>query len=426
VPSILVAVEPAFVSVGTLTASAALAQALGLSLVLARLPSEGRSDRPDVPDDLESALRAVQELGVQIQWCPVQGDAETGLTDCVQEHQARLVVFAEDPQSTRLEGLTGAIIRNLSTALLLVRDPDPLRRWAQGEATLKTMLAMDFSACSQAALSWVQGLNARLPVDLELLHVSWLPGQRRRLGMLNPREPHSEEAEEAEIRQVLLREMGEFSGMPPGVRCSVGLSLGRTADAIAFAAAERESDLVVVGTRQRQGLSRLWHGSVAGGVLAEVRSNVAVMPLASESVPQVGPLRLVRSILAATDFSENGDRTVQAACALLPDGGTVHLVHVVDPHLPETAQAQIRSRLAALEIPTARAAGVRLEVEVLSSRTPAEAICGLAERLGVDVVCVGYRGRTALGWGSVSDAVLKRSERPVLVVKNPSRPGSSR
>jgi len=419
VPSILVAVEPAFVSAGTLTASAALAQALGLSLVLARLPSEGRSDRPDAPGDLEAALQKVKDLGVRVQACPLQGEAETGLLGCVQEHQARLVVFAEDPQSTRIESLTGAIIRNLSTALLLVRDPEPLKRWALGEAALRTMLAMDFSACSQAALSWVQGLHSRLPVNLELLHVSWLPGQRRRLGMLNPREPHSEEAEEAEIRQVLLREMAEFSGMPPGVRCSVGLSLGRTADAIAFAAAERASDLVVVGTRQRQGLSRLWHGSVAGGVLAEVRSNVAVVPLASESVSQVGPVRLVRSVLAATDFSENGDRTVQAACSLLPDGGTVHLVHVVDPHLPEAAQSQLRSRLAALEVPTARAAGVRLEVEVLSSRTPAEAICARAERLGVDVVCVGYRGRTALGWGSVSDAVLKRSDRPVLVVKNP-------
>jgi len=426
VPSILVAVEPAFVSAGTLTASAALARALGLSLVLARLPSEGRSDRPDAPRDLEAALQLVQELGVQVQPCPLQGEAEAGLMGCVQEHEARLVVFAEDPQSTRIESLTGTIIRNLSTALLLVRDPEPLKRWAQGEVALRTMLAMDFSACSQAALSWIQGLHAQLPIDLELLHVSWLPGQRRRLGMLNPREPHSEEAEEAEIRQVLLREMAEFSGMPPGVRCSVGLSLGRTADAIAFAAAERASDLVVVGTRQRQGLSRLWHGSVAGGVLAEVRSNVAVVPLASESVSQVGPVRLIRSVLAATDFSENGDRTVQAASSLLPDGGTVHLVHVVDPHLPEEAQAQLRSRLAALEVPTARAAGVRLEVEVLSSRAPAEAICARAERLGVDVVCVGYRGRTALGWGSVSDAVLKRSERPVLVVKNPVYPGSSR
>jgi nucleotide-binding universal stress UspA family protein len=55
----------------------------------------------------------------------------------------------------------------------------------------------------------------------------------------------------------------------------------------------------------------------------------------------------------------------------------------------------------------------------------ADAICQTAARLGVDLVCVGAHGRSGLGrlvTGSVTQAVLARSPRPVLVVPEP-RPG---
>lgn len=413
---LVLAVEPAFLSAGTVRAAAALARLLEAPLVVAGLPSDGRPDRRDAAEGLEEALRLAREKGVEVIVRHLEGDPEKALVACVRETGAGIVVFADDPESTRIEGLTAALIRSLPAALLLVRDPEPLVAWAHGEQALRTLLAMDFSACSRTALSWILGLRARAPVDLELLHVSWLPGQRRRLGMTTPEDPR---VEEAEVRRVLLREMAGFVGDAPEVRCAVRLSLGRTADALAFAAAEREAELVVVGTRQRHGLSRLWHGSVAGGVLTEVRTNVAVVPVSSPIVQTSGngPLPRVRTVLAATDFSENGDRTVLRASTLLTSGGTVHLVHVVDPGLPVSAEAEILQRLQALECPAAVEAGVILVPEVLRSRNPAEALCARAERLGADVVCVGYRGRTGLGWGSVSDAVLRLSDRPVLVVK---------
>jgi len=54
---------------------------------------------------------------------------------------------------------------------------------------------------------------------------------------------------------------------------------------------------------------------------------------------------------------------------------------------------------------------------------PAEAIAHAAERVGADAICVGSHGRGALAravLGSVSQALLGRTHRPVLVV--PRRP----
>jgi nucleotide-binding universal stress UspA family protein len=48
-------------------------------------------------------------------------------------------------------------------------------------------------------------------------------------------------------------------------------------------------------------------------------------------------------------------------------------------------------------------------------------ICAAAERLGVDVVCIGSRGESGLKalLGSVVAGVLRESARPVLVIRPP-------
>lgn len=417
-PSILVVVEPAFLSAETLRAAAVLARRLRFPLVVARLPSGKRPDRPEVTVALEELVRTFREQGVEVRESRLEGDAEKALLACVRESVAWMVVFADDPGSTRIEDLTGAILRTTPTALALVRDPGPLVRWAEGGATLRTMLAMDFSSPSEAALAWVRSLQTLGPLELTVAHVSWLPGQRRRLGITAPMEP---DAEAGEIRRVLEREMQEFVGPAEGVRFLVRLSLGRTADAIAFTASEEGAELVVVGTKQRQGLSRLWHGSVAGGVLAEARTNVVCVPVTRELLPalEARPLAPLDLVLAATDFSEAGDRAVHAAFSLLPKGGTVHLVHVVDPSDPPAREGEALQHLWGLVPPAAAERGVKAVPEILRARNAAEALSGRAERLGADVLVVGYHGHTAMGWGSVAEGVLRLAGRPVLVVKAP-------
>jgi len=55
--------------------------------------------------------------------------------------------------------------------------------------------------------------------------------------------------------------------------------LGRPADHLAQVAAEDKTDLLVIGTHQRTGASRIWHGSVSHDVIARAPANVVVVPV---------------------------------------------------------------------------------------------------------------------------------------------------
>ena len=62
------------------------------------------------------------------------------------------------------------------------------------------------------------------------------------------------------------------------------------------------------------------------------------------------------------------------------------------------------------------------EVLVLESRDPADAIAQAAERVGVDVICLGTHGRSGIAkavLGSVAQAILSKTKRPVLLVHAP-------
>jgi nucleotide-binding universal stress UspA family protein len=61
-------------------------------------------------------------------------------------------------------------------------------------------------------------------------------------------------------------------------------------------------------------------------------------------------------------------------------------------------------------------------LHVLESGDPALAICQAAERLDARVICIGTHGRTGLAkvvLGSVAQAVLGGTGRPVLLARRP-------
>jgi nucleotide-binding universal stress UspA family protein len=69
------------------------------------------------------------------------------------------------------------------------------------------------------------------------------------------------------------------------------------------------------------------------------------------------------------------------------------------------------------------AAGVDVETEILEGN-PADSIAKLARSRAVDLVIVGSRGRGGIAGGllgSVSEGVVHRADRPVLVVKPRSK-----
>jgi nucleotide-binding universal stress UspA family protein len=144
-------------------------------------------------------------------------------------------------------------------------------------------------------------------------------------------------------------------------------------------------------------------------------------------------------VLVATDFSAGGDAALPLAYSVVADHGIVHLVHVVpddasrspvDPSdifpdaspEPSSEAAAAQQRLLALIRPPTDGVGPVTRVHILRSNEPAVALTQAAERLNVDLICLGTHGHTGLRktlLGSVSSAVLSATQRPVLVAHAP-------
>ncbi|MFN2376669.1 MAG: universal stress protein [Candidatus Binatia bacterium] len=151
----------------------------------------------------------------------------------------------------------------------------------------------------------------------------------------------------------------------------------------------------------------------------------------------------VHTVLAPTDFSELANRAIPHAYSVVDDGGTVHLLLVVEateprrtpnplyahyvpgrtPTLEEKRQqhAELAGRLRDLVPVEAGARLIRTEVHVVETHDVAAAIVEKAEQLDASLVCIGTHGRSALikaFLGSVASAVLADSLRPVLLVRS--------
>jgi nucleotide-binding universal stress UspA family protein len=97
--------------------------------------------------------------------------------------------------------------------------------------------------------------------------------------------------------------------------------------------------------------------------------------------------------------------------------------HAIGPEQRRLQHAELTVRLHALVPEEAQTLGIATRVEILEDPNIAGAITGIAERLGVDLICMSSHGRTGLSSvlaGSVARAVMAQSRRPLLLIR-PSR-----
>jgi nucleotide-binding universal stress UspA family protein len=306
---------------------------------------------------------------------------------------------------------------------LVVRDAAPFAAWARGERPLKVFVGADFTASSDAALRWVAELQQLGPVEVIAGYVDWPPEEAARLGVSGPlglrgNPPAMQGVLERDLREKVTRLLGSEN-----VRVSVRGNWGRADIPLVEMAIESHADLVVVGTHQWQGLDRLRHGSISRGILHHAPMSVACVPTPA-AAPMAGPrIRECRRVLVAVDLNAPHGFAAPHGYSIVQPGGTVRLVHVIEPSRPPQQVAEAEAKLRALAPHASEARGIMTEVEVIESRETAEAIRAAAERFGADVICVGSHTRpgfTAKVLGSVSLGVLQGSLRPVLVVWPPA------
>jgi nucleotide-binding universal stress UspA family protein len=150
-------------------------------------------------------------------------------------------------------------------------------------------------------------------------------------------------------------------------------------------------------------------------------------------------MRLMQTILYATDFSEHSCKALDLAGSLARDhAARLVILHVVPSGAPVTGpgdgaaleraerrqwdlqsyQQEMAGRLRCLDVPAVAAPVERL----LEEGDPATVILRTAEQTSCDLIVLGTHGKTAEMrrlMGSVAEEVMRRARCPVLTVKVP-------
>jgi nucleotide-binding universal stress UspA family protein len=429
-------------------AAAALAAKTGASLYLVHAVNPAVLD--DGPMHEMQAAAAKTELvniaeRLRRSGLAVEVSVRAGLPDEVLLAVARerlpalLVVGALGQRGSRykLGSHAERMAHESDTPLLIVRDAKPFEAWASGERSLRVLLGMGRSHSFEQAARFVATLREVGPLDVIAHHVYWPPEEFERLGLSGVRSWLAPDPEVNDVvRRELLRRLAAEPKLGP-VSLEIEPHLGAAGARLAAIADARKVDLVVVGSRARSASARLLEGSISGAVIGDATMSVLCVPAPAKATPHE-EIPAVRSILAATDFSPAGNAAARLACSLAGPGGTVHLVHVavdkgrvtIEPadifdtsSVPASSADALTRRLTSLvPISTSNHPG-RIQAHLLVSDEPAQAICQAAERLGVDMVCLGTHGRSGLAkvvLGSVTASVLVRTPRPVLIAHEPT------
>jgi nucleotide-binding universal stress UspA family protein len=422
----------------------ALAKKLSVRLVLTHVCERSSNDFAAMYDwaryfdGAQHCLRSdtirLAEEGVEVnEELPVGMPAAKGILKMIDERRPSLVVLSSVSKATwsrwTLGSVADEVIKLSWVPTLIIRDPVPLQRWIKGDRPLKVFIAFDFSDASATALRWATQLQRIGPCHFTLGYVDWPPAEANRLDGI----PLNDQPQIAELRWKIehdLKQKVEHLGGPAIDKFVIDMIAGRADYPLVNMAVSEEADVVVVGSHQRHGVERFWHTSISRAVVSHAPVNVIVVPIAEAAM--VTPVSTSSPhIMVTTDLTAVGNKAVKHAFATAPQGGIVKLLHVISPNEPASAD-QKQTEMGTINLPQERADqlrelvpsdavdhGIKTEVTVLEDSDPASAICREAERFGADVICLASHQRSKLAQtmiGSVAGEVIRRTNRPVLVV----------
>lgn len=140
-------------------------------------------------------------------------------------------------------------------------------------------------------------------------------------------------------------------------------------------------------------------------------------------------------VLVTTDFSDLGDRAIEAVLAMVGPGAAVRLLHVVHPRALGAGQYEtgvlttpehiahvhaLEKRLRSL-LP-ADAQELAIDAVVVEHEDVGQAVAAEAERFDADTVAIsshGEGGLRGLVVGSTAQRVMAHCKRPVMVLRFP-------
>lgn len=393
---ILVGTDLSEASASALAVAKALAQADD-EIVLLHVVDPGHEDAARDALDRFDGVRT--ELLVDAPDSSISSYAET-------EGVGLIVIAARSTRGESLMSLgttASRVVAEASVPVIAVRDPEPWLAFARGERPLRVLLGVDDSATCELTIQWLQGLRQRGPTEIVLGAIYYPDDAAAHYGLhagaYVDRDP--------EIEKLLERDMLRRFNGGAGVVARPRRGLGRIGDHVCELAQEEKVDVIVVGTSRKSGL-----GSVSTLVVNDAPQSVVCVPPNAVVATAVAPA--IRSTLVATDLSAFANRAVPWAFSLTPDGGDVHILHVVKQ---DVDIATDRAALLALA-PTGTKHVVH--AHVIRGDEAAHVIAQTAARLGVDLIAIASHGRSGISRalvGSVADRLLRATHTPVLVLR---------
>jgi nucleotide-binding universal stress UspA family protein len=410
--------------------AAAMAKRLGTPLLLAH----GIDEHGEIPasywPSLEVALREqlhaeagrVRRAGIEVEEIIAGGAPDDGVASRAERADARCIVLGSNNHGTLGRMVLGSVSESIAESAwvptLVLKESARIEDWARGGKPLRVFIGADFTSNSDAALTWAAGLREIGPCEFTIGFVDLLADRRAdELKHAPARTPSAEEMHEMLLRD--LRERANSFFQKDAIHVRVLPTKGRVDSHLLEMAAEAGADLIVIGTHQWQGIRRLRHPSVSRRILHTAQTNVACVPSRRAVSTHSTCISQAHRILVATGLSTHDGSAVPYAFSMLQPGGTAWLLHVAPPS--EIAALQT-DRLRDMIPAEAVEQGFKVQAEVISDHDVAKAICETADRLDVDLICLGSRGpckRTA-ALGDTTLAVLARSTRPVLIVPQKS------
>jgi nucleotide-binding universal stress UspA family protein len=382
----------------------------------ARLRAEGVTVeshvRAGAPDEV--ALRVAKELGTELVVVGALGRRSSSEWQ-LGSHAERIAERAQVP-------------------VLVVRNSEPFISWLNGTRKLKVVLGLDPSRSSEVAADWLVKFCRLGNCEVLVTHLYWPPEEMDRLGFGGTLSWE----DNRELERALEREyMKRFPALSEQAKVSYRFEphVGRTGDGLASYAARAGADLIVVGCHDRDWLGRAWHGSVSHHVLRRASASVACIAAPRGAAQRSSPR--AHDVLVPTDLSKTGNAAIPLAYSIVSYGGTVHFLHVVETsrwtsetrdvleppsHTASDRLAQVRAQLAALVPSDLAGAVTNTEFHVIEAADPKAAILQVAERLNVDLICMGTHGRGGVSrtlLGSVAGSVVAGTRLPVLLAREP-------
>jgi nucleotide-binding universal stress UspA family protein len=275
--------------------------------------------------------------------------------------------------------------------------------------SLRIVCPVDFSDCSRRALRFAGALAAHFGTRLSIVHIAdpFLAGAvvSHELDLLA-------DDGQGELRQFVADNLRPqpAKGLEPEIR----LIVGAPAREIISFAAQRQADLIVMGTHGYSGARKTYFGSTAEYVLGHSGVPVLTIPLATTREAEVvAPLIGSGPVIAPVDFSVESYAAAHAAAGLARALDLrLLLLHVDGDHPVDGAHLLLRDLAQSLEH--------YMPVEARIERgNPGAEIAAVARQEHASVVVLSLATATTQARnrpGSVAYKVLCQAPTPILAL----------